>query len=88
MRVLYYSMGEEYVSFNLPPYVGQSLRLYGSAKTVCNLGNLILFRIFNYSIRFSLGFWVMPGILPLLAMGLPSISWRSAVQSIGLAPLM
>ena len=42
----------------------------------------------GYITRFSRGLGVMPGILPLLAIGLPSISWRSAVKSIGLASLM
>ena len=45
-------------------------------------------KIISYSTRFNLGLGVMPGILPRLAIGLPAISWRSAVKSIGLAPLI
>ena len=41
-----------------------------------------------YTIRLSLGLGVMPGVRPRLAIGLPSISCRSAVKSIGLASLM
>lgn len=41
-----------------------------------------------YITRLSLGLGVIPGILPRLAMGLPSTSCRSAVKSIGLAPLI
>ena len=42
----------------------------------------------HYIILLSLELGVMPGSLPLLATGFPSTSWRSAVKSIGLAPLM
>ena len=38
--------------------------------------------------RLSRGLGVIPGILPLLAIGSPSNSCRSAVKSMGLAPLM
>ena len=41
-----------------------------------------------YRTRLSLGLGVMPGILPRLAMGLPSTSCRSAVKSSGRASLI
>ena len=42
----------------------------------------------SYITLFNLGLGVMPGILPRLATGLPSTSWRSAVKSIGLVPVI
>ena len=56
-------------------------------------GHPVYFILFHpssllYIMRLSLGLGVRPGILPRLAIGLPSTSCRSAVKSIGRAPLM
>ena len=48
----------------------------------------LLYFMPGYRNRLSLGLWVMPGIRPLFATGLPSISFMSIVISIGLAAEM
>jgi len=68
----------------------ESLEVYVTVLRIWNVvtPTCIAVDLCGHNILTSLGFGVIPGILPLLATGSPATSWISAVKSIGLDPLM